>query len=199
MSTATVNAPVRRKPGPKPGQKAGAPAVATAGFVGKSELHTEDIPQTQPKDIILPASGAIPRGEQIEALDKPITDEYAAALAFNEEPVTIMIEPGQEENAPKVIDCWVNGKGAEVLDPITGRWNEINCLPVGGIITTKRKYVEVIARAKLDKVTTKHEDANVANPDNRVVRTTSRKAVFTVIHDPNPKGVQWLTRLMAER
>ncbi len=194
---AAVNAPVRRKPGPKPGQKSA--AVATSGFIGKPERNTEDIPQIQPPDIILPASGAIPRGEQIEVLDKPITNDYAAALAFNEDPVTIMIEPGNEENPARVIDCWVNGKGAEVLDPNTGRWNEINCLPVGGVITTKRKYVEVIARAKLDKVSTKHDDSNVEMPENRIVRTTSRKAVFTVLRDDNPKGQAWLTRLMAER
>lgn len=187
------NAPVRRQ------GREQAPAVATAGFVGKPDTTTDDIKQMQPSDIILPASGAIPRGEQIEALDKPLTDDYAAALAFNEEPVTIMIEPGQEENAPRVIDIWVNGKGAEVLDPKTNRWNEINCLPVGGVITTKRKYVEVLARAKLDKVSTKHDDATVANPENRIVRNTSRRAVFQVMHDPSPKGREWLTRLMTER
>lgn len=188
-----ANAPVRRQ------ARAQAPAVATAGFIGKPDTTTADIPQMQPSDIVLPASGAIPRGEQIEVLDKPLENDYAAALAFNEEPVTIMIEPGQEENAPRVIDVWVNGKGAEVLDPNTGRWNEINCLPVGGVITTRRKYVEVLARAKLDKVTTKHEGATVENPENRVVRTTSRRAVFQILQDPNPRGREWLTRLMTER
>lgn len=188
-----ANAPVRRQ------ARTQAPAVATAGFVGKPDTNTSDIKQMQPSDIILPASGVIPRGEQIEVLDKPLTDDYAAALAFNEEPVAIMIEPGQEENSPRVIDVWVNGKGAEVLDPQTGRWNEINCLPVGGVITTKRKYVEVLARAKLDKVSTKHDDATVANPENRVVRTTSRRAVFQVMNDPSPRGREWLTRLMTER
>jgi hypothetical protein len=52
------------------------------------------------------------------------------------------------------VDCWVNGKGAEVWDERTRKWMEFNFLPVGLPIITKRKYVEVLARSKSMKVNT---------------------------------------------
>ena len=197
MTEATAtNAPVRRKPGPKP--KTEAPMVQVPKHAGKA-LHSEDIPQQQPPEISLAFNKPLERGESIEPIDKPLDDDYTVALLMAEDPITIQIEPGMEENAPRVVDCWVNGKGAEVLDPITNKWLEINCLPIGGPITTKRKYVEVLARSKLDNVQTKTGDMRQEHPENRIVRNTSRKAVFSVLHDPNPKGREWLIRLMSER
>lgn len=199
-----VNAPVRRKPGPKPGTKVAAkpiqaPSIAPKGYIAGNHLNTADLPLGQAPDIVLPATGAVPRGESIEVLDKPLDDDYTAMLAMAEDAITIIIEPGTEENAPKVVDCWVNGKGAEVQDQLTGKWMEINCLPIGNPIVTKRKYVEVLARSKITNVKTQHEGATVDNPENRVVRNTSRKAVFSVIEDRNPRGREWLTRLIAGR
>lgn len=196
MTEATAtNAPVRRKPGPKPGTQAKHNPVTMPA----KELHTADIPQQQPGDISLAFGKPLERGEVIEPLDAPLHSEHTQALLMAEEPVTIQIEPSQEENAPRVVDCWVNGKGAEVLDPITGKWMELNCIPIGGPVTTKRKYVEVLARAKFDNIQTKTGDMTQEAPENRIVRNTGRKAVFSVLHDPNPKGREWLIRLMSER
>lgn len=193
--TAAVNAPVRRKPGPKPGTQAKNNPVHSPA----RELHTDDIPQMQPPPVSLALGKELQRGESIEVLDKPLTDEYTQALQFAEEPVTIRIEPGQEKNAPTVIDCWVNGKGAEVLDSVTGKWMEINCLPIGGEIVTKRKYVEVLARAKYDSINTVAGSTRDENPENRIQRSTSRRATFSVLRDDNPLGREWLNRLMRER
>jgi hypothetical protein len=188
------NVPQRRKPGPKPLE---APAFAQHGHVNARTLNTADLPLGQNPDIVMDDKWE--RGESIVAVDTPLVDEYTQALAMAEEPVTIMIEPSQEENAPIVVDCWVNGKGAEVWDPLSNKWMELGCLPIGGAITTKRKYVEVLARAKIEGIRTAHDDMNVADPQNRVVRNLSRKAVFSVIHDANPKSREWLTRLIADR
>lgn len=188
------NVPQRRKPGPKPLE---APAFAQHGHVNARTLNTADLPLGQAPDIDM--DGPLVRGEAILPVDTPLVDEYTAALAMAEEPVTIMIEPSPEENAPIVVDCWVNGKGAEVLDPRSGKWMELGCLPIGGAITTKRKYVEVIARAKIEVHRTMHDDMSAANPNNYLRTSTSRKAVFSVIHDANPKSREWLTRLIADR
>lgn len=190
-----VNTPVRRKPGPKPGTQAKNNPVHSPA----KELHTSDIPQMQPPPVSLALGQDLQRGESIEVLDKPLTDEYTQALQFAEELITIQIEPGQEKNSPKVIDCWVNGKGAEVQDQVTGRMLEINCLPIGQPIVTKRKYVEVLARAKHDTISTVAGSPNDENPENRIERSTSRRATFSVLHDPSPKGRAWLVRLMSER
>lgn len=191
------NAPVRRSAanhGAKSSQALHHPVHAPA-----KEQLSADTPQTQPPDISLAFDKPLQRGESIEAIDKPLQNDYLQALQMAEEPITIMIEPSQEENAPIVIDCWVNGKGAEVLDPRTNRWLELNCLPIGGAVTTKRKYVEVLARAKIDGIRTKTGDMTQELPENKIVRNTSRKAVFSVLHDANPRGREWLTRLLSER
>lgn len=183
MTAAVENAPVRRKPGPKP----------------KEIVSVDAGKQIQPEDISLQLGTPLERGEEIEIIDKPLESEYARALLMAEEPITIRIEPSQQENAPTVVDVWCNGKGAEVMDPKTGKWIEINCLPIGGVITTKRKYVEILARAKFDTIATKTGDTRQENPENRLVRNTGSKAVFSVLQDDNPKGREWLVRLMSER
>jgi hypothetical protein len=161
-----------------------------------NEIHTADLRMAE-----APAANLDHRSETIVPVDKPLENDYAAALAFMEEPITIRIEPSDEENAPIVVDCWVNGKGAEVLDSLTGKWMEINCLPIGGPIITKRKYVEVLARSRSDRVVANEVDNRPApNKDGwKVERRSLRKTLFSVIHDPNPKGAEWLTRLYAER
>lgn len=196
MTAAVANAPVRRKPGPVPGARA---AKNNPVHSPAKALHSADTPQIQPPPVSLELGKNLQRGEDIEVLDKPLTDDYTQALQFAEDLITIQIEPGQEKNAPKVIDCWVNGKGAEVLDTVTGKMMEINCLPIGQPIVTKRKYVEVLARAKYDTINTIAGSTRDENPENRIERNTSRRATFSVLHDPSPKSREWLTRLMAER
>lgn len=168
-----------------------------------SELHTGDIAPPVLPSVALPGSADFGPAESIVLAEpQQVTSDYASELAFMEEPITIRIEPSDEENAPQVVDCWVNGKGAEILDPRTGKWLEINCLPIGGIITTKRKYVEVIARSKVERMKTRHANTGWdgdTNDTNRIDRSVTRKANFSVVKDANPKGAMWLTRLMSER
>ena len=83
--------------------------------------------------------------------EKGTSKSYLDELAFMEEPVTIRLEPSAEKNAPAWFPASVNGEGAEVLQP-DGRWLHMaeGYLPVGRRVTTKRKYVEVLLRAKID-------------------------------------------------
>lgn len=158
------------------------------------EIHTGDLDVGQAKDIVLD-DDPIDREQIIVPVDGPLLSGQAQNLAFSEEPVTIRIERTKEKNAPKVVDAWVNGKGAEVL--INGKFVEFGCLPVGLIVTTKRKYVEVLARSKTDSVSTsvvKRDDGE----DNIVNRDTSSSIPFTVVQDKNPIGAEWLTRLLME-
>jgi hypothetical protein len=121
------------------------------------ETHTDDVREPALSDIKMPALGeGLPeRGdEQVAIADARVVanNEYLAELAFMEEPVMIRIEPSQEDNAAMTVDCACNGKGAEVLDARTGKWLELNVLPVGLVVTTKRKYVEILARSKTMRV-----------------------------------------------
>lgn len=132
--------------------------------------------------------------ETIVAPNGPMHKDYMAELAFAEEPVTIRVEPSGEKNAAPMVDCWVNGRGCEVL--VNGRWLSTGFFPVGVVLTTKRKYVEVLARSKVTNIKTKHDDATVANPQNLIERQTYQRAPFSVIEDKNPKGAEWLANLV---
>jgi len=159
------------------------------------ELNSADMPIGQKPDIVFRDGEEIPREQIIVADATTLEKDYADQLKMAEDPVTIIIHPSQEKNPPQVVDCWVNGRGAEVF--VNGKWTVFNCLPVNTRVTTKRKYVEVLCRAKIDTINTMVEDATVENPANRISRATSSRASFSVLEDRNPKGAEWLRSVMA--
>lgn len=163
------NAPVRRPP---------------------TETHTGDLAIEQ-KPVI---SGREDLEGEIVLAPEVLQADYNEALAFAEEPITIRVERTGEKNAPRAIDLWCNGKGAEVL--INGRWVALGVFPVGIVVTTKRKYAEILARSKLDNVETDSGSTMDAVDKNDIIRNTSARAPFTVIQDKNPKGVAWLAGVM---
>ena len=129
-----------------------------------------------------------------DASDKVALDGYMAELAFNNEPVTIILMPSQQQNAASILECWTNGRKAEMF--INGRWVEIGNLPVDQEITVRRYTVEQIARARVTNIATAHEDANVAQPRNTERRESTPVHAFSVLHDDNPRGREWLRSVM---
>ncbi len=164
----------------------------------KRELHTGDMPIRQHSPIVMPdLDQAFERDSDVDIMtEKQLVALQAEALLFNEEPIAIRIEPSSEKNAPKCVDCWVNGKGAEIFDTRDNRWYSWGAMPVGKVIITRRKYVEVLARSKRDEVTTEIVGRDSDKPENVVHRSTSQRATFSVIEDRNPKGAEWLRRLL---
>ena len=163
-------------------------------FPSAKEIHTDDLEVGQydavnldkerTSDIVLPVDG--------EQLD---TDQYLRSMKFYEEPMTISIHRSADKFPAPVVDLWVDGKGAEQF--VNGKWMICGWLPVGVPCITKRKFVEVLARAKTDSVQTrvvKHEN----HEDNLADRTTSTKYPFSVIQDSNPMGHQWLSKVLME-
>lgn len=166
---------------------------ATRQYTQK-EVNTGDMLIGQKSDIDL--DGVIVHGEALGNIsgDTELTGGYLADLAFNEEPVTIRIEQNQRGDLPETyVPVQVNGRGAEVLQ--NGSWIAVAWLPIGIEVTTKRKYVEVLARAKSDAVKTEHEDANVERPRNTVNRRTSANYPVTILKD-SARGHEWLSRIM---
>ena len=129
-----------------------------------------------------------------DSADKIALKLQAEELAFNNEPIDIIIQPSQQKNAASIFECWTNGKKAEMF--IDGRWVEIGALPVGDAITVRRFTVEQIVRARVTQLHTVHEDANVAQPRNTENRQTTPVHSFSVLHDPNPRGRDWLAQIM---
>lgn len=174
--------------------------VAPVAPQATRELHSGDTDTQTLEAIVMPELGEALtddlRENVQESLGAHSNAGYLQELSFMEEPVTIRIEPPQEENAPLTVECWVNGRGAEILR--NGRWQEMGFLPVGVVITTKRKYLEVLARARTMKVNTPEHSVHDANPDNNLRRRNVRLNSFSVITDANPRGAAWLTQIFSE-
>lgn len=157
--------------------------------MGRQELHTDSLEIEQKPPIVdhKDYSG------DVVLVDKPFNKDYLDELAFQEEPVTIRLEPSSEKNAATAVPIWVNGKGAEVFQ--NGRWDEIGYLPVARSLIVKRKYVEVLLRTKHDAVQTDILDRDSDRPNNIIRRFTSAVSSFSILHDANPKGVAWATEM----
>lgn len=158
----------------------------------RTALHSDDIKIEQKDDLVGDLDLKERDGEVVVAQQLP-KKAYLDELAFNEEPVTIRLEPSADKNAATTFPAWVNGKGAEVLRD--GKWIEIAYLPVGIPLTIKRKYLEVIVRAKIDTIHTEVREPESERPNNIVQRFTSAVHSFSVIEDRNPRGAAWLTEL----
>lgn len=157
----------------------------------REQIHSDSITIDQPPPIMDKADRE--EGNIVIADESMNSKSYLDELAFGEEPVTIRIEPSTDKNAATAYPVWVNGKGAEVFQ--RGRWEEITYLPVGRVLTIKRKYLAVMACAKLDSVHTEVKEPESERPNNIVNRFTSAVLSFSVIEDRNPKGIAWLTEL----
>ena len=69
-------------------------------------------------------------------------------------------------------------------------------LPVGEVITTKRKYAEVLILSKHMTVDTTVRTNPGKDPENIMRRSVSSRCPVSIIRDENPKGMEWVTRLM---
>jgi hypothetical protein len=149
------------------------------------ELHSEDVPMRPYQVLDMTSPQAVRPTDIIQSVDDDVLrGTYAEQLAFNEEPVELRIEPGQQRNAPRVVDVSVNGDR---------RW-----LPVGVAIRLQRKFVEVLARAQPFSVTTEHGNATEENPRNMIHKNPFRAVPFSILHDPNPRGAAWLNKISYE-
>lgn len=157
--------------------------------MARQELHSSTMPIDQMPPIVDTSAydGDIVLVDRIESTD------YADALAFMEEPVTIRLEPSSDKNAAGAMPVWVNGRMAEIHE--NGAWREIGYLPVGRALVVKRKVLEVIIRAKTDTIHTRVREMESERPNNVIERYTSPVASFSILEDRNPRGSAWVQEL----
>jgi hypothetical protein len=128
---------------------------------------------------------------RVEAPDKPVNAEWAAMMEFANQPITIELNESNEKNAENPVYCANNGD----LAPVTPRpgW-----LYRGKQYTIPRKFLESLARAKVTTYTQREETdpAGVRHVIN--VPHTALRYHFRVIHDPHPRGGDWLKSLLLE-
>lgn len=115
--------------------------------------------------------------------DTPAFKDHADNLAFMEELVQVRVHETTEKNAEKVVDVYCNG--------IPQRF--IRGVP----IVVKRKYVEVLARAKPFTVTTP-EIVDATGSRTTKIETSSALRYPFDMQDRNPDGQRWLQSILLE-
>lgn len=107
---------------------------------------------------------------------------YAAQLAFMEEPVDVMVHETTDPNEQLLVDVYCNGIPQRFIR--------------GQVQTVKRKYVEILARAKQTSIQTRTE-TTTDDVINRINKHTALRYPFSIVHDPNPRGAAWLKSVLA--
>lgn len=151
----------------------------------RTEAAEQQIGQDRPLDI--PTTGSVDGlakkdAEQVVVVDGPSLGAYAAELAFNEEMLEVIVHETTEKNAAPLVQVYVNGVAQHFVR--------------GHVQRVKRKYVEVLARAKETAIKTSVQIVN-GEAVNRLHRHTALRYPFSVQHDPNPKGGAWLRKVLA--
>jgi hypothetical protein len=166
----------------------------TAPVAPRKTVDTREIPTGSEGSVVFTNEGvARDAGDtEIDTNVGHFDENKLAKLAFLEEPVTIIIAEASDKNQESHIFCAVNGVGP---GPGGLPW-----LPRNIEITVARKYLEVLARARPVRVQTV-ERVNRDNGERYTEqkRSSSQRYPFQVIHDPNPRGRDWLKNLMLRR
>ena len=160
----------------------------------RKEVHNSQFEMEKPKDIVLQDGVQIEHDANIAAMEKQYFDD----LAFNEEPVTILIDQPPGDFAQATQDVWCNGEMPELL--INNKWYRKCAIPLGVEVTTKRKYVEILMRAKPYTVRTSYDPQTESNPspENYVKRTPNRAVNMSIIGDTSSRAREWQQRIMRE-
>lgn len=169
----------------------------------KREVHSGDIPIAQPSPVRMPLDGPMERPSPDFEVSPPeaLKDkDYLDKLAFNEQRVKIMIQPSAEENAPLFIEGWCQGRGIEIWSERLKVWQPLGSVPVGVPVVIKRKYLEVLAKAKREKVTTIVVQPASPSDDfrNLVTRATAMSNQITLLED-TPEGYDWYRQIISDR
>jgi hypothetical protein len=112
---------------------------------------------------------------------KEVEDEV-----FMNEPVTVLIFPTTDVNAPPYVCLSVNGERAVVSRAVP--------------TTIKRKHLEVLARMKETRYTQPglQKGGLVEMGLESLVGHTAHAYPFNILRDDNPRGSEWLMHVMAE-
>lgn len=147
----------------------------------KQVIDSNDV-QAAERTVEIPVDGdPEARASEIEVVrDTHMFKDMAEELAFNEEMLTIYLHPAMEKFPENLVPVAVNGRRV---------W-----LQRGKNLLVKRKYVERLARAKVESV---NQDVTAKDESmNKLTMNSALKYPFMVKHDPNPKGEVWLQQIL---
>lgn len=155
--------------------------------IPNKEISSEDVKVGQKQILDVPVTGSLENlirtDHKIESVDGPSVGDYAAELAFNEEFVDVVVHESTDKNAEAIVDLYCNGTPQRFIRGQTQR--------------VRRKFVEILARARQTSITTKtHANGEDGEAVNRISKHTAVRYPFSVVYDANPKGGAWLKQLL---
>jgi hypothetical protein len=113
----------------------------------------------------------------------PHFQRFAADATFMEEQVLVRVLPSSEQNAEKIVEVWNNGRPQRF---IRGEW-----------VIARRKYVEVLARAKPFSVATPEITDGNGDRTTKIDLNHGLRYPFEM-RDKNPIGNAWLNNILSQ-
>ena len=153
-------------------------------------IDAEELVAPTETTTVLPTKGSVGRKkiqsdliQEVEPVSAQNLSDKTAQLAFLEERLDVLVHESADPNAEAVVETWVNGIAQRFLR--------------GQVQTVRRKYVEVLARAKNTGIKTKEVLDYNGDKTTAIVKHTALKYPFSVVRDANPKGAAWLKQVMS--
>ncbi len=151
----------------------------------KKPISTEALKVGQEHEHIVPVTGDIDRTEfrdKFEIVDSvQLTD--IDSIKFMNEKIEIQLNPGNAADE-QTVQVSVNGVNQFFIR--------------GAKQWVKRMFVNVLAGAKVEHITTVGFKDAMGNDGTKIQKMQVLKYPFTVINDPSPQGRQWLEAALAE-
>jgi len=151
---------------------------------GKVDTTNEQIGQDQTKHISGSGEAAVTYDSGIESVPGPGFESLAEYEKFMNQPIKLMVYPPMNDGDEPIVQVAVNNVNQFV---IRGREQ-----------TIKRKYVEVLARAKKVNISAHGYKDRDGEAKNVVNVNSSLEYPFQVLEDRDPRGPAWLRKILAE-
>ena len=151
----------------------------------KPVADTDELDLGMTQEFVIPSIGKLDRTEfrdEFESVDTPNWKELAKMESFYDDEVEIVISDTDAPNAEQIIQLSVNGT------------NQFLIRGVPQII--KRKFVEVLAHAQPENLSTPEFIDPNGNRATKVVKTRGLKYPFRVLRDSSPDGRRWLESIL---
>lgn len=147
-------------------------------------VDTRDIPLRQAPPIDLSVGAKLDHDEfTLETVNGAVNTNVFDELKFMEDLLELMIHPSATENPAQSVFISVNGEKVDA--------------PVGVSIILKRKFVEVLARSRTERLRTVVEELGLERSNKLASNITNRHA-FQILKDPaGVKGREWIQRALA--
>lgn len=117
------------------------------------------------------------------SMEDPHFKSYVDEMEFMEEQVVVRVHQSSDKNAEAIVTVWNDGKPQRFQRGVAQ--------------IVKRKYVEVLARAKPFSVSTPEGTDGNGNRNTSIKTQTGLLYPFEM-HDKNPLGQAWLQRVLQE-